>query len=113
MQASEITHPTLSSPLRIRFTIPLEKIKILPTHLWVTEKIEVLVIEENNKFRVFHSICPHMGSQLQYNSEQKKISCPWHELDFSLKTGLSSHPQYKKICEYKVELTPNDLIIYE
>jgi nitrite reductase/ring-hydroxylating ferredoxin subunit len=86
-------------------------------HVWLTEKIEVVVFRKGNCIRIFNSICPHMGAQLQCNQRKDEVFCPWHGLRFSLRDQKgeqeSNHPRYKRIREYEGEIVNCELKIYE
>lgn len=102
---------------------PLHSVKITgdldaaPVHLWLTEKIEVVVFRKAGRLRIFSSICPHMGAQLQCNQRRSSVSCPWHGLCFQLgnrkEETQSDHPRYKRIREYDGEIVDGELHVYE
>lgn len=95
------------------YRIPLGKeIGELPRYYWLNEKVEVLVVKLEGTFRVFSSLCPHMGARLEWNSRKETVSCPWHGLSFCAKTLCSEHPRYRKLREHRAELLDGELRVW-
>lgn len=86
-----------------------------PVYFWIGEKTEVLVMRDpsqNNKLRIFQSLCPHMGAQLCYEETKKALRCPWHGLAFDANNLTSNHPRYQSLKELEGEIVGNQLLIY-
>lgn len=85
-------------------------------HVWIAEKLEVIVFRNAGRIRIFSSICPHMGAQLQCH-RNNSIACPWHGLCFKLGQAKgeveSNHRKYRRIREYEGEIVNGELRIYE
>ena len=50
---------------------------------------EILVVSEENDFKVISEICPHLGGPLsegEFCKNSKTIRCPWHGYKFSLES---------------------------
>ncbi len=83
-----------------------------PQHLWLTEKLEVMVFQDKDGLRVIASLCPHMGAQLQLHRSDRTVRCPWHGLTFDGKELTSGHFRYRKVCEYEGEVSQGELLVY-
>ena len=57
--------------------------------------------------------CPHAGGPLSEGQVNGcKVTCPWHEADFDLKTGaVLSPPAFEGVKSYKVVVEGNDVKI--
>lgn len=105
-QSSESTTP--NAPRRFLLSQPLAE---TPQYFWIGPKTEILAYVDQGKPRAFHSICPHMGAKLERDASGGSLTCPWHGLKFSTTTLASDHHRYKKLCEVKVEVQGNELVV--
>jgi len=61
--------------------------------IWVDNwKDELIVFKNNqNKIKIFSSICPHFGGEIIYDDKKKNLKCKWHDWKFSAETGKCSN----------------------
>lgn len=102
------TESSSNAPRRFRLSQPLSE---TPQYVWIGPKTEIIVYLDAGKPRAFHSICPHMGAKMERDTSGQKLHCPWHGLAFSTQTLTSEHHRYKKICEVKVEMQGDELVV--
>ena len=78
-------------------------------------KDEVIIfVDENNELKIFSSICPHFGGEINYDNFKKKLICKWHGWEFSKETGKClTHPIKGKLNTYDFEVNPNKLNKYK
>ena len=50
-------------------------------------KDELIVFINNNKIKIFSSICVHNGGQIHYSEKENKLECNWHKYNFCKDTG--------------------------
>ena len=93
---------------RIRIERPLDE---RPSYYWVTERLELMVFRAGGRLRVFSSICPHMGAQIQHSARRCALKCPWHGLELDLETGQTGHPRYPRLREWQAQLEGDELIV--
>jgi nitrite reductase/ring-hydroxylating ferredoxin subunit len=57
--------------------------------------------------------CPHEGGPLSEGAvEGCKVTCPWHEADFDLKTGaVLSPPAFEGVKTFKVTMEGDDILV--
>ena len=55
--------------------------------------------------------CPHSGGPLsQGRVEGQKVTCPWHEADFDLRTGkVLCGPAFEDVKSYKVVVEGDEI----
>src|SRR5206468_9956801 len=75
---------------------------------------------EGNRIAVFNvggtfygidDTCPHAGGPLSEGQVKDcKVTCPWHEADFDLKTGdVLAPPAFEGVKSYRVVVEGNDV----
>ena len=64
---------------------------------------------------VFYAIddaCPHQGGPLSEGElDDSRVTCPWHNATFDLKSGQGTLPAPKAVQTYKVRVEGNDIQI--
>ena len=85
----------------------------VPTYVWLNDKTEIMIVKCGSKTRIFSSLCPHMGAQMQFCSKSRTVHCPWHGLRYDADSRKSDHHRYKKLQELKGEVVDDNLLIYE
>ena len=99
---------------KVKIEIKLKNpVTSVPQYFWITDKSEIMVVECGGRTRVYSSLCPHMGAQMQFCSKDETIHCPWHGLRFNSKTLESRHHRYKHLRELDSDLIGETLVIYE
>ncbi len=98
----------------IKYRIPLEGKTITenPQYFWIQDKTEIAVWTRKEKLFISHSMCPHMGAQLQLDKSRNQLTCPWHGLSFDTDHFSSNHNKYKKLCSLQGEVKNNEILIY-
>lgn len=49
------------------------------------------------------NVCPHRGGPLAEGTvDHGKIVCPWHQWEFKLATGISTHSDRAKVATYEL-----------
>jgi nitrite reductase/ring-hydroxylating ferredoxin subunit len=82
-----------------------------PHYQWIGQKTEVVIIVKSSEgYRVFSSICPHMGARLCLDGGLD-LSCPWHGLKFDLRNLTSNNRRYRVPREYSAVVSGSDLLI--
>ena len=67
----------------------------------------------DNKIKIFSSICPHFGGEIIYDVKKKILKCKWHDWKFCSKSGKClSFPIKGELNPYAFELKPNNLFNY-
>ena len=85
-------------------------------NIWTEDwKDELIIfINDEDKIKIFSSICPHFGGEIKYDSINAILKCSWHDWKFCPKTGSClSYPIKGKLNPYDFEINPNDLKSYE
>lgn len=50
------------------------------------------------------NVCPHRGGPLAEGTiEHGRVVCPWHQWEFNLGTGISTHSESAKIATYELQ----------
>ena len=58
------------------------------------------------------NVCPHRGGPLAEGTlEHGKIVCPWHQWEFDLATGISSHSHQAKVATYPLQQMGDDVLV--
>ncbi len=110
----ELTVASDLSRAKVKYRVKLEApLNGRPIHVWLTDKIEVMVVPLEQGVKIVSSICPHMGAQLSWNEKTGEVSCPWHGLVFEGKSLKSCHPRYRKISEFEGAIIEGELLVYE
>lgn len=56
--------------------------------------------------------CPHRGGPLgEGHVEHGKIVCPWHQWEFDLATGVSSHSHDAKVATFALQQKGDDVLV--
>ena len=73
----------------------------------------VAVFNVGGTFYALDDTCPHAGGPLSEGQVKEcKVTCPWHEADFDLKTGaVLSPPAFEGVKSYKVVVEGSDIKI--
>ena len=96
----------------VKFRIRLERpVDERPIYVWMTERMELMIFRSRGKLRVFSSICPHMGAQMQFDVRRSCLHCPWHGLRLDLTTGHTDHPRYSRLREWQAQIEGDELIV--
>ncbi len=82
-------------------------------HVWLAEKLEVMVVPTPTGIRIISSLCPHMGAQLRWNKKNDTAFCPWHGLEFKERPLRSCHERYRQLSEFTGSIEGNELVVYE
>jgi len=71
----------------------------------------IAVFNVEGVFYAIDDTCPHAGGPLSEGTVKDcKVTCPWHEADFDLKTGdVLSPPAFEGVKSYKVVVEGNDV----
>jgi len=71
----------------------------------------IAVFNVAGSFYAIDDTCPHAGGPLSEGQvEGGKVTCPWHEAVFDLKTGdVLSPPAFDGVKSYKVVVEGNDV----
>ncbi len=65
----------------------------------------VFVMDEGKTVRVIDNSCPHASGNLAGGEvTENVVSCPWHQWDFDLSTGLCTHSEQAKVQTYPVTI---------
>jgi nitrite reductase/ring-hydroxylating ferredoxin subunit len=76
---------------------------------------DILVVREENNFKVISDICPHLGGPLsegQFCKKSKTIRCPWHGYQFCLESlSLIENPNEEVWADKFGEKTNKDFQI--
>jgi len=58
------------------------------------------------------NVCPHRGGPLaEGHVEHGKIVCPWHQWEFDLTTGISTHSRDAKATAYALQRKGDDVLV--
>jgi nitrite reductase (NADH) small subunit len=58
------------------------------------------------------NVCPHRGGPLAEGTvEHGKIVCPWHQWEFDLMTGISTHSPHAKVARYELQREGSDILV--
>ena len=71
----------------------------------------IAVFNVDGTFYAIDDTCPHAGGPLSEGQVNDcKVTCPWHEANFDLKTGdVLSPPAFEGVKSYKVVVEGNDV----
>jgi nitrite reductase/ring-hydroxylating ferredoxin subunit len=71
----------------------------------------IAVFNVDGTYYAIDDTCPHAGGPLSEGVvAQCKVTCPWHEADFDLKTGaVLSPPAFEGVKSYKVVVEGNEV----
>lgn len=59
-----------------------------------------------------NNVCPHRGGPLaEGHVEHGRVVCPWHQWEFDLVTGVSTHSQNAKVTAYPLQQAGNDILV--
>src|SRR5438046_6019832 len=75
------------------------------------EGIRIAVFNVDGTCYAIEDTCPHAGGPLSEGQVKDcKVTCPWHEADFDLKTGaVLSPPAFEPVKSYRVVVEGNDV----
>jgi nitrite reductase/ring-hydroxylating ferredoxin subunit len=72
----------------------------------------IAVFRLNGKFFAVDDACPHKGGSLHEGPvNEGVVSCPWHQWQFDLRTGVSPLNPLSKIETYRTWMEGNDIYI--
>lgn len=58
------------------------------------------------------NVCPHRGGPLGEGTvEHGRIVCPWHQWEFDLVTGISTHSDKAKVAVYELKQEGTDVLV--
>ena len=78
----------------------------------IHQEIPIAIVKYNGKIHAFDNRCPHRGGSLYKGSiKLGYISCPLHNWEFNLESGLCRENKNIKINNYKVRESKNSIII--
>jgi len=66
--------------------------------------VEVVVVPDGDRLRIFREICPHMGGPLSQATvcDNDTLECPWHGYRFSVESGrLVDNPNERIMAELR------------
>jgi nitrite reductase/ring-hydroxylating ferredoxin subunit len=71
----------------------------------------IAVFNVNGTYYAIDDTCPHAGGPLSEGEvADGKVTCPWHEADFDLKTGaVLAPPAFEGVKSYRVVVEGNDV----
>jgi nitrite reductase/ring-hydroxylating ferredoxin subunit len=71
----------------------------------------IAVFNVGGSFYAIDDTCPHAGGPLSEGQvSDGKVTCPWHEADFDLKTGaVLAPPAFEGVKSYRVVVEGNDV----
>ena len=70
------------------------------------------VVAMDGKATAIDNVCPHRGGPLAEGTvENGKVVCPWHQWEFDLETGVSTHSQDAKVHVYPVTISGGDVFV--
>jgi nitrite reductase/ring-hydroxylating ferredoxin subunit len=71
----------------------------------------IAVFNVDGAFYALDDECPHAGGPLSEGRVKEcKVTCPWHEAEFDLKTGaVLAAPAFEGVKSYKVVVDGNDV----
>lgn len=59
-----------------------------------------------------NNVCPHRGGPLAEGTiERGKIVCPWHQWEFDLVTGISTHSNKSKVAAYELKQEGDEILL--
>lgn len=58
------------------------------------------------------NVCPHRGGPLAEGTiEAGKVTCPWHQWEFDLATGVSTHSPDARVASYPLRGNGDDVMV--
>jgi nitrite reductase/ring-hydroxylating ferredoxin subunit len=71
----------------------------------------IAVFNVDGTFYAIEDTCPHSGGPLSEGQVQgTKVTCPWHEADFDLRTGeVLGPPAFEGVKSYRIVVEGNDI----
>jgi len=93
-------------------TIDKSILKKIDRKVIIHNEIPIAIVKDNGKIYAFDNRCPHRGGPLYKGSIKKGyISCPLHNWEFNLESGLCHENENIKIINYQVIESKNSFII--
>lgn len=83
--------------------------------IWVDNWKDELIIFRNDqdKIKIFSSICPHFGGEIYYDVKEKILRCKWHDWKFCVETGKClTYQILGKLKAYDFTIDPKNLKNY-
>jgi nitrite reductase/ring-hydroxylating ferredoxin subunit len=73
--------------------------------------MRIAVFNVDGAFYALDDECPHAGGPLsEGHVKECKVTCPWHEAEFDLKTGaVLTPPAFDGVKSYRVVVEGNDV----
>jgi len=79
---------------------------------FTAQGVTVCVARLHGKPLALDNVCPHRGGPLAEGSvEHGKIVCPWHQWEFDLATGVSSHSVHARVAAYPLQTLGTEISI--
>jgi toluene monooxygenase system ferredoxin subunit len=73
---------------------------------------EVIVVNVEGSLRAFDARCPHQGQSLaEADLEGSVLTCPAHQWEFDVKTGLGINPVDCKLRAYAIKVDGDNVLI--
>jgi nitrite reductase/ring-hydroxylating ferredoxin subunit len=75
------------------------------------EGSRIAIFNVDGAYYAIDDTCTHSGGPLSEGAVHEcKVTCPWHEADFDLKTGAAlKAPAFEGVRSYKVVVAGNDV----
>jgi len=72
----------------------------------------VFLLEDPERVIVIDNACPHAGGNLAGGSvENEIVTCPWHQWEFDLNTGVCTHSQAARVNRYPARIEDGLVIV--
>ncbi len=73
---------------------------------------EIALFHTDDGFFALDNTCPHKGGPLAEGTlHEGKVTCPWHQWHFELKTGVCTNIPGQKVNTYKITIENDELFI--
>ena len=72
----------------------------------------IAVFRYDGQFWAIENECPHKGGSLHEGTVQDGVvSCPWHQWQFDIRTGISPVNSLSKVKTYSTRVQGTDLLV--
>ena len=73
-------------------------------------ELAVFLLDEPRSVAVIDNACPHAGGNLAAGAvENGTVTCPWHQWNFDLDTGLCTQSDRARVRRYPAEIRDGSL----
>jgi nitrite reductase/ring-hydroxylating ferredoxin subunit len=73
---------------------------------------QIAVFRHQGQFWAIEDECPHKGGSLHEGAVQEGVvSCPWHQWQFDIRTGISPVNPLSKVRTYSTRVQGTDLLV--